>query len=169
MRADYILREELEHVLATLMPANRLACEVSLATGLRIDDVLSLKTAALAQRMTVTERKTSKRRRVYIPADLYRRMVAYAGRYFVFPNRLDERKHRTRQAVYKDLRRSAELLRIKPHVSPHTCRKVYAVEQYRQSGDLAKVQKLLNHSNEAVTLLYAMADEMTARRLGGKV
>ena len=32
-------------------------------------------------------------------------------------------------------------------------------------GDLKKVQRLLNHDNEAVTMIYALADALTARRL----
>ena len=44
MRSDYIRREEFEHILAALTPPNRLAMRVSLATGLRIGDVLNLRT-----------------------------------------------------------------------------------------------------------------------------
>jgi hypothetical protein len=43
-------------------------------------------------------------------------------------------------------------------------RKVYAVEQYRQAGGgkrgLDRVQSLLNHSSEAITMIYALADEL---------
>lgn len=131
MRSDYYFRAEVEHILAALTPANRLACEVSLATGLRIGDVLALKTAGLCQRMTVQEQKTGKNRRVRFTNDLYTRLLAFAGKTYVFPHRLDGRKHRTRQAVWKDLKR---------------------------------VQKLLNHSDEAVTMIYAMADELMKRR-----
>ena len=45
MRSEWIPKGEIEHILAALMPENRLACEISLFTGLRINDVLSLKTA----------------------------------------------------------------------------------------------------------------------------
>lgn len=42
---------------------------------------------------------------------------------------------------------------------------MWAVNAYRESGgDLKKVQKLLNHEAEAVTMLYAMADRLTERR-----
>lgn len=165
MRADFISREQLAPILEAVTPMNRLALKVSLATGLRIDDVLSIKTQVLAQRMTVVERKTGKKQRVYIPAALFREMSACAGKIFVFENRLDERKHRTRQAVYKDLRKCAQLMGVKPHISPHSCRKIYAVEQFRKSGDVKRVQALLNHSSEAVTYLYALADLLTEKRL----
>lgn len=167
MKADYYFRREVEHILAALMPANRLACEVSLATGLRIGDVLALKTAALAQRMTVQEEKTGKNRRIRLTNDLYARLLRQAGRTWVFPHRLDGKKHRTRQAVYKDLRRVRDLMRLKVNLSPHSMRKIYAVDEFHRDGDLKRVQKLLNHSSEAVTMIYAMADLQTRRR-GGK-
>lgn len=49
-------------------------------------------------------------------------------------------------------------------LSPHSARKIYAVTEYRRTGSLQRVKELLNHSDEAVTMLYAMADELTERR-----
>ena len=169
MTSDYIFKGELEHLLAALTPENRLACEVSLATGLRIGDVLAIKTAAIGPKMSVQEAKTGKRRTISLSRDLRDRMALQAGSVFVWPNRLDGRRHRTRQAVYKDLLRVRQIFRVKEQLSPHTCRKVYAVEQYHKTGDLKRVQQLLNHSSEAVTQLYALADVLTARRMGGKL
>lgn len=170
MKTDYIHKQELQHVLAALMPPNRLALEISLATGLRIGDVLNLRSEGLAgapeRRITVRELKTGKNRRLKLPAELYERALGMAGKVFVFENRLDWRRPRTRQAVFKDLKRSAALFRIGVNVAPHSARKVYAVEEYHKSGDLKRVQGLLNHSGEAVTMLYAMADELTVRRQG---
>ena len=170
MRSDYVSRDIMAHILAALMPDNRLAIETSMATGLRINDVLSLPTRKLAQRMTVREAKTGKARRVYLPVDLYERLRRTAGRYYVFEGRTDPERHRTRQAVYKDIKRAAKLFRLpgKLQLSPHTARKIYAVSEYQRSHDLARVQRLLNHSNEAVTMIYAMADQLTARKMGGR-
>lgn len=170
-KADYVYKQEFSHLLAALMPENRLALEVSLATGLRISDVLNMRTDKLAQRMSVVELKTGKRRAIRLPAELLDRLVAISGKIFVFPGRLDPRRPRTRQAVYKDLRRAATLFRIPEirglHLSPHSARKIFAVSEYQKSGSLAKVKKLLNHSDEAVTILYALADTITARNHPG--
>lgn len=169
MRADYVFKQEFEHILAALMPENRLALEVSLATGLRIGDVLNLRTEKLAPRMTVRELKTGKTRRVYIPVELLDRMRKFSGKIFVFEGRFDYRKPRTRQAVYKDLKRAARLFRMeKKQISPHSARKIYAVEEFHKTGDLRRVQRLLNHDSEAVTVLYAMADVMAKRRRNRK-
>lgn len=173
VRADYTAPEVLELLLTALMPPNRLALQASMVTGLRIGDVLALRTAQMRQRMTITERKTGKRRRVYWPRELLDALLDQSGRMYVFEGRSDVRKHRTRQAVYKDLRRVAEMYRIDgrkiaEHISPHTARKVYAVSMYHSHGSVAKVQELLQHSDEAVTMIYAMADAMTAARLSAK-
>lgn len=170
MRSEYIFREEMKHVLAALSPENRLACEISLATGMRIGDVLKITRKQAEQgRFTYYESKTGKARRVRLPVELQQRCNLYhRGSLFVFPSRLNAKKTRTRQAVYKDLRRAADLFRIKQHISPHSMRKIYAVDQYHKTGDLKRVQSLLNHDHEATTMLYAMADLLTTRRLGRK-
>lgn len=170
MRSDYADDMTFSHVLAALMPENRLAVMVSIATGLRIDDVLHLRTAWLdRERFTIKEMKTGKSRRVYLPKALRDDLRQISGRWWVFENRLDPKKPRTRQAVYKDIKRAQTLFRStkKLQLSPHSARKLYAVNQYKRLGSLEKVQKLLNHSNEAVTILYALADEITDRNHKG--
>ena len=79
-----------------------------LATGLRVGDVLKLTTEQVKrQRFTVRESKTGKTRRVYLPAKLQLQLLAQAGRLYAFEGRTDWRKHRTRQAVWKDTVRCA--------------------------------------------------------------
>ena len=160
--------------MAALMPANRLAMRVVLATGLRISDVLSLKTEWLnRQRFTVRELKTGKTRRVYIPAELRAELLGQAGRLYVFEGRTDWRQHRTREAVYKDVKRAAAFFQRtgavdkRLQVSPHSGRKVYAVEDYRRKGSLAAVGADLNHDprHVAVTMLYALSDKLGEREL----
>lgn len=170
MQSNYIFKQELEHILAALTVPNRLAMELSMQTGLRIGDVLAIKTEQLAPRFTVREAKTGKTRRVYVPVDMLDRLRSISGRIYVFENRLNRNRHRTRQAVFKDLKRAAALFRIDKRlvISPHTARKVFAVEEFHKCGDIQKIKNLLNHSSEAVTTLYAMADIMTERRLKSK-
>lgn len=163
MRSEWIPPEQLAHALAALTPANQLACVTSLFTGLRIGDVLALRTESLSNksgRITVREQKTGKTRRVYLPDALRRQLAAQAGRVYIFQHRTKADQHRTRQAVFKDLRRAAKAFRLQAHVSPHSLRKMYAVDYFNRTGDLAKTKALLNHSDEAVTLLYALADRL---------
>ena len=168
MKAEYYFKQEFEHLIAALQPANRLAIELSLATGLRIGDCLALKTEQLIPRPTIKEQKTGKTRRVYIPVDILDRLIFSAGRFYAFEHRTDPKKHRTVSAVYKDLKATAKRFRLTTNVTPHSARKIFAVEQYHKDHDLLRVQRLLNHDNEAVTILYALADQMVARRRRAK-
>lgn len=163
MRTEWIPRGDIEHILAALMPENRLVCEVCLRTGLRVGDVLKLKTAQLKQRFTIQEEKTGKTRSVYLSKGLLDKLLKTAGKIYVFPHRYSGKKHRTRQAVYKDLRRAAVLFRVDEIIAPHSLRKIYAVEAFEKFGNLERVKKLLNHSSEAVTYIYAMANHLDKR------
>lgn len=172
MTAEYVPKEELGHVYAALMPANRLACQVSAATGLRIGDVLELRTEQLSkgQRFTVKEKKTGKSRRIYIPRLLHSQLLAQAGSEWVFESPRDPAKHRTRQTVWADIKRASRAFRMPQNVAPHSLRKVYAVEEWEKSGDLGKVGKQLNHSpwHPETTMIYAMAEELYRRKYGRK-
>jgi integrase len=165
MRSDYVSERTFEHILSALTIENRLALIVSLTTGLRIDDVLHLKTSdVLKGRFSIKEMKTGKIRRVRLGKALQGSLISIAGRYYVFEHRLDPKKTRTRQAVNKDLKRACELFRVSGvNVTPHTARKIYAVGVYERTCDFKRVQELLNHSNESVTTLYAIADSITAK------
>lgn len=173
MRTDYLLQREVEQVLGCLMPSNRLAVRVSLHTGLRIGDVLALRTEQLKPQFWITEEKTGKRRRVGLPGPLLDDLRQHAGKEWVFPHRTDPKKHRTRQAVWKDIKRAAEAYRLPQNVGTHSARKVYAVQLMDKYGDLDRVRKALNHSKRypSTTYIYAMADHILEdkfRRRGRK-
>lgn len=162
--AGYANREYLEHLLAACTPQNREVLRISLDYGLRVGDVLRLPTFAIHEGIwSFKEEKTGKRRRVRLSPTHREVCRSFAGKIWVFEHRTDYMRHRTRQAVYKDITRVAKFYKM-PHISPHSFRKAYAVELFRENGsDLQKVQKMLNHSDPAVTALYAMADILSAR------
>ena len=167
MTTEYLLRREMEHVLAALTPSNRLVCRVCLQTGLRVGDVVSLKTRDLKGQFWIVEAKTKKRRRVNLPRELLGQIRAQAGEVWAFPGRRPGR-HRTRQAVWADVKRAARAFRIKQNVAPHSFRKVYAVELLRRCGDVRRVQRALNHSDCATTMVYVMAAELLQAKYRGK-
>ena len=160
MKTEYLLHREVEHVLAALMPVNRVVMPVCIHTGLRVGDVLALRTDQIAPRFWVTEQKTKKRRIVGLPSDLLVDMRKIAGKKYVFEHSNDPERHRTRQAVWKDVKRAARAFRLPQNVAPHSARKVYAVDLLAKYGDIAKVQRALNHSGPSVTMIYAMADQL---------
>lgn len=160
MRSNWVSNSTMEHVLAALTPPNRLAMIVALRYGLRIDDVLHIKTTQLLRgRFSVTEMKTGKRRRIAITGKLQRQLLRQAGEVYVFEGRLSVDKPRTRQAVYKDVVRAAKLFRVSENLTPHSARKIYAAALYHEcGGDLQAVQHRLNHSDPSVTMVYALSD-----------
>lgn len=161
MRTDWVCNDTMSLILALLMPPNALAVELSCRYGLRIGDVLRLTTAQVVSGdFTIREEKTGKRKRIRLGGDIKKRLLAQAGEFYIFPHRLDPSKHRTRQAVYKDIKRAAKALRLDGNIGTHTARKVYAVERFRVFGSLKRVQELLNHSDEAITLIYALANQL---------
>lgn len=161
MKSQYTSKKNIELVKMLLTKENRLAIEVSERYGLRISDVLRFKTADLNKvTFGIKEQKTGKIRRIKLNPTLRRELVMICGSIFVWENNRDGRRHRTRQAVWADLRRAKTALRIKENITPHSARKIFAVNLYNKSGDMEKVKKILNHTSDAVTMIYALADKM---------
>ena len=165
MRSEWVRPRDVGLLLGLLTPPNRLICRVSLACGLRVGDVVALTREQVANpRAWITERKTGKRRRLALGGELRRDILAQAGGTWAFEGGRNPDKHRTRQAVWADLRRAARALRLPEHVSPHSMRKCYAVDLMERTGDLQRVQMALAHDDQATTLLYALADRLGASR-----
>lgn len=158
MTTEYLLQREVDNVLSVLTPGNALVMRVALHTGLRVSDVLSLRSDQLAPKFWITEGKTKKRRQIGLPQPLLNDLKNIAGSIWVFEG-ANPQKHRTRQAVWKDVKRAAAAFRIKQNVAPHSARKIFAVDLLKKYGNIEKVRKALNHSSIAVTMIYAMADK----------
>ena len=144
---------------------------VAAETGCRVSDVLGLTVEKLRTaeknggQVFVLESKTGKSRRVYINKELRKEMVQRINKFspFVFPNRLDYTRPRTRQAVWKDLNRAAKALRVQGQLSPHSFRKYAAKDKFKKTGKIDEVQKWLRHTDKAVTSVYLLAEEVTIR------
>lgn len=72
--------------------------------------------------------------------------------------------------MWKDLKEVARTLRIdgkkvRENLGPHSARKIFAVDLYRRTGDMEAVRRALNHTDQAVTMMYALADQLTSRDL----
>lgn len=165
MTTDYLLHKEMEHVLALLTPSNALVMRVMLHTGMRVSDVLAMKTTDLKPSGWYTEQKTGKRRRYGLPGPLLAELKAQAGSIWAFEGRTSPEKHRTRQSVWRDVKRAQKALRLPENVGTHTARKVYAVDLMEKYGDIERVRKALNHDRAVTTAIYAMSDLLLERRL----
>jgi integrase len=162
-RVKSLEEDKIKFILLAMHPENRTAIKTAISTGLRIGDILSLKRADVEKgRFTVKEQKTGKARRITLGKGLQSELLAAATARkspYIFPNARDINRHRTRQAVYMDIQRVASALRIK-NIGTHSARKTFAVRAFHRTGDIKRVQSLLNHSSAEVTLLYALADKL---------
>lgn len=161
MRVKAIKPDTLELVLRLLSPANSAVCRLCLHYGLRVGDVLALKSSSVhGTQTTIRESKTGKRRRILWNERTRALALRFANEIWCFPGRNDPTKHRTRQAVWRDIQRAKKALRLRGAVGTHSMRKSFAVRKYAACGDMRAVKRLLNHTDEAVTALYALAAEV---------
>lgn len=167
MTTEYLLEREVGHVLAALMPQNRLIVQLILHNGARIGDVLRLRTEQLQPSFWYVEQKTGKRRCMGIPAPLLAAIKRQAGREWAFPGR-DGKTPKTRQAVWADMKRAQRAFRLPQNIGTHSARKVYAVQLMHKYGDIERVRRNLNHSSTAITAVYVMADQLLEAKLRGK-
>ena len=166
-RTHYLNPALYNKLYAAMQYENALALRVSLETGFRIDDVLHLQVSDLRGRTLFLSaaQKTGKPDKKVISADLAKRLkqVARNGRFFDgrFGN-----KPRTRQAVWRDVKKAAKIIGLSGNIAPHSARKTYAVTDFRENG-LAQTQRDLQHDRTSTTLLYAFADLLTASESKG--
>ena len=164
MTTEYLYRQEIERVLSALMPQNQLIVKVMLHTGMRLSDALALRSEGLSTSGWYKEAKTGKKRRYGLPRPLLEAIQEQAGPDWAFPGR-KKGTHKTRQAVWRDIKRASVAFRLPQNVGAHSMRKVYAVQLMKKYGDLERVKRNLNHASGSVTAIYAMADMLLDRKL----
>ena len=157
MRSDFLENETYRFIFSAMKYENALILRTCLETGLRVGDVCALPRSALQDNIIhYTAQKTGKSGKITISTDLANRIRKNNGKW-LFPSPHDFSKHRTRQAVWRDMRLACSRLGIKEHASPHSARKTFAVDLYHKKG-LKTVQKALQHDKIETTLLYALSD-----------
>lgn len=162
MRSRYIEQGEIDRLKAVCSDEAFLPLLVSLETGLRVGDVVALRcTCVKADGIHYKAQKTGKRGIAPI-SDRLRQQLNKRGKW-VFPSPKDDSKHLTRQAVWARIKRAGRSAGIDlDGLSPHTMRKVFAVELYREKG-FKEVQRALQHNNTATTEIYSFADWNTGK------
>lgn len=162
MQADFLNNETYRFIYSAMKYENALILRTCLESGLRVGDVCALPREALqGSKLHYTAQKTGKSGTVQISSDLANRLHREHGKW-LFPSPHDLSKHRTRQAVWRDMRKATAQLGIAEHASPHSARKTFAVDLYREKG-LKAVQRALQHDRIDTTMIYAFSDI-----LGGK-
>jgi integrase len=142
---------------------NVIVLRVCLETGLRVDDVLSLRFEQLKGRtIRGHAEKTGKAYRKVISDDLAKRLRGDGNRKegFIFPHRTKAGEHRTRQAVWSNMKKAAEIMGVDLNAAPHSARKTYAVELFKDKG-IDTAQRELQHDRLSTTMIYAFSNILT--------
>lgn len=156
-RTHYLNPKLYNKLYAVMQYENSLALRTSLETGWRIDDVLHLRLSDLNGRtLSCVAMKTGKPDKKVISADLAKRLRQVANNGRLFDGRFGD-KPRTRQAVWRDVKKAAKRLELDGNIAPHSARKTYAVEDFKENG-IRKVQDDLQHDRISTTMIYAFAD-----------
>lgn len=127
-------------------------------TGLRVSDLLKLKISDVKgkKKITVKEGKTEKKREIVL-ANIYDELNAYIntleGTEWLFPSRKGN-KPITRIQAYRQLNKAAEMVDMSDGIGTHTMRKTFGYWFYKQTKDIATLQKIFNHSSQEITLRY---------------
>lgn len=161
MRSEYISKDIWDTILPSMTDANALIIATSMETGMRVGDVVKLHRNNLhTDYIKYIAEKTGKPGIAPCSPKLMDLLRAEADKHggICFPSRFGAKSiYRTRQAVWKNVRKAAVGVGIKPHVSPHSARKTFAVELYHKRG-IEAVKEALQHGDTLTTNLYALAD-----------
>lgn len=158
MVTDYLPLVDWVLLFPYLTPDNYLVLRLCLEMGLRVGDAVALPADALdGDLLRFTAAKTGKTGSVKLHPDTAAKLRASSGAGWLFPSRTSKSGHRTRQAVWHDVKRAAEAAGVTGNIAPHSARKTFAVEKMHQSG-LGATKKALQHEDTSTTLIYALSD-----------
>ncbi len=161
MKAKYIDDNELTKIQSVMSDRAFLPFWVSLETGLRIGDVLKTRPIDIEGRtLYYVAEKTGKHGKAVLSPALARELKANAKGEWLFKGR-GRQGHLTRQAAWARLKRACERAGLSPDgISPHTMRKIFAVDFFRAHGAKA-TREALQHASAATTEIYTLSDWAT--------
>lgn len=163
MKSKYLDSEEVKTLQRSMSFSEWLPLWVALETGLRVGDICKIKRRDIkADGIHYVAQKTGKRGVARISSALRKELTRENNSVWVFPSPKTP-SHITRQALWQRLKRAALRANVSVEgVSPHSLRKVFSVELYREKGFEA-VKEALQHSNAATTEIYTFADWNTGK------
>ena len=159
MRSEFVNSDSLKVLTSCMEYENGLALRICIETGLRIGDVLKLRKKDIqSNKIDFVASKTGKSGTKEISTRLSKEIerLSRNPEDFIFRGR-GKSGHRTRQAVYLDLKKACKRMGVEGQISPHSARKSYAVKVFHDKG-LNAVQKELQHRNVYDTFLYCLSD-----------
>ena len=143
------------------------------ATGIRISE-LPFITVEAVKSGSATVNCKGKQRKIFIPKQLRRKLLAYCDESHITSGPVFITKHgnpMNRSNIWRELQKLCGAANVDPHkVFPHNFRHLFAVSYYRQEKDVAKLADLLGHASIETTRIYIMESgaehERQMERLG---
>lgn len=153
MRVDILTVEQSNEILRYLDLPHSLIWEIGTSTGLRISDILSFKVSDFYKRTVyVREKKTGKRRRIYLRKHIREQGILYAKK---MGYKKDSNIFRiTRQGAWKAIKRATQKAHISTNVGTHSMRKTYSKNYILKGYSAQDLQNRLNHSRLNDTIGY---------------
>ena len=152
------LIQAVEEYLAQRSKRNQLIFVFGINTGLRISDILGLNVSDVRCKthVEIKEKKTGKYKKFLLNTKIRGLLESYLeskeDNEPLFVGKKHKRLHRSQ--VYRFLNDACKYLGVQYRVGTHSMRKTFGYFYYKQYNDVVLLQKILNHSNPAVTLRY---------------
>ena len=155
---DFEKVEAIMRILKERNERNYILLMVGLYTALRISDILRIRVEDIQKDyLNIREKKTSKYRRVYLNVDLRKALRSYTAdkqpHEFLIRSREGSNRPISRAMAYQILKEVAEEVGL-DSIGTHSLRKTFGYWVYKDTKDVAALQKLFNHSNPEETLRY---------------
>jgi len=139
--------------------------KVGLQTGLRISDIIKLKWNELRENdnqiiVYLSEQKTHKPKKIVFNGRITKLLSELREKYpndvwvFQSESNRSQGKHWSRQYPYDFLNEYAKRVGVKTSVGTHSLRKSFGYYNYKKGVSLSLLQKIFNHTTQAITLDY---------------
>ena len=137
---------------------NLLLFLLGINTGLRVSDLLTLKVRDIKgkESVQIVEKKTKKIKKFPIPQNIKSFVNEYVDRKPLCKQLFKSQKSNkpiSRVQAYRIINKACKKIGLE-HSGTHTLRKTFGYHFYKQTKDIAMLQKILNHSSQDITLRY---------------
>lgn len=129
-------------------------------SSLRVSDLLRIQVKdVMGDKLYLKEQKTGKRQEIALNRGITEILDGYIKNMqpddYLFRGRQGGNRPITRQRASQIIKEAVKATGMSPDkISCHSMRKSRAKKIYEQTGDIALVMKMLNHSSQSTTLLY---------------
>lgn len=136
--------------------------KLGVTTGLRVSDLIKIKVSDVKDKTSfiITEQKTHKQRLVDLK-EVLPELLGYLPTNkstWLFPSSTNPANHIGTHRVYTFVTTAADNLGLK-NIATHSMRKTFGYFFYQQTKDIGTLMKIMNHSNQAITLRYIGVEE----------